>query len=139
VALSRSKKRLERTLKALECKINLIIKVVKMINKTSSLSVNTITTELKNIIEYQAVVNEIKDESLKSLQTLRDKLETSTNTIIDSLAGASNSNINKIALSIPLPDKLPEIGSGITVFGIGYKVKTATVSNLILNITGDAV
>jgi len=137
VALSRTKKRLERALKALECKINLIVKVIKKLNPTSSLTTSSITKELKNIIEYQAVVLAIKDESLQTLISLRSKIDTSTESILNSLSGTNNSTVNKIAITTPLLDSIPEIGSNITVFNIKYSVKTATVSNLILNITGE--
>lgn len=129
-------KRLERKLKTLECRINLVVKCMN--KKTTVVDLATIKSKLKEIINYYSLIYEVKDENLTSVAAKKSNLDASLNYFLDTLASSESAVVSRIKAKIILPSTIPLIGSNIQILGSTYKVLSATGSGLELSIEGEA-
>ncbi len=135
VTIERKKKRLERKLKTIECKINLII---RCLNKYSTvISLNEIKTHLRSIIEYEIILNEVKNESIQTMINLKSILEEHINFLLDRLGNTSAANRNKFRVKTVLTNVLPKIGDGVRYLDYTGVIKTINTSGLEMTIEGD--
>lgn len=135
ITTERQKKRLERKLKVLECKINLIIKCM---NKYSNIvSLSEVKNHLREIIDYEAILYEVKNESISTMQLLKASLDEHINFFLDNLGSSVGSIKHKAKLKTFIPDIIPPIGTVLKCEHVTFIIKSVSSSGLEIDFEGE--